>query len=41
MNTIKGLDEMMKRLGRYINIIQSKKDEAGEVESETRELTKK
>jgi cysteinyl-tRNA synthetase len=41
MNTIKGLDEMMKRLGRYINILQSKKDEAGEVESETRELTKK
>lgn len=41
INTIKGFDEMMKRVGRYIDILQSRKDESGEVENETRELTKK
>jgi cysteinyl-tRNA synthetase len=42
INTIKGIDEMMKRLGRYISVLQTQKDETHpEDENETRELTKK
>ena len=41
INTIKGLDEMMKRLRSFITNLQARKDESGEVENETRELTKK
>ncbi len=42
INTIKGIDEMMKRLGRYISVLQTQKNETHpEDENETRELTKK